>query len=226
MVGAAAVLAGCAGVTGTAIPAPEPVRVATPLADLMVPPSAFPPQFPAAVVLPPAAVAQAAADLTGIPDGARVDPPGCRPPVTDRGPDGTVIAVGRRDDAHATLTVELARTDRALDALRDQLEQCPQVSAVRDELGHIGSTVHTEILSAPSVDTDDTLALRRTVDSGDHLGTLRQSLLTLVAQHGDVRISATLMSFGDAANGTETDTVATVALDALFTTAADRVRAG
>lgn len=215
-------LVGCAAVTGTPVPAPDPVRVDTPLANLLVAPSAFPPQFPA-VVLAPAVVAQAAADLTGIADGARVDPPGCRPPAADRGPDGTAIAVGTTDDGRATLTVELARTDRSLAALRDRLRRCPQVSALRDG---VGSTVRSELLPAPAVDADDTLAVRRTVDSGDHLGTLRRTLHTLVAQHGDVQISATLMFFGEADDETETDTADSTALVTLFATAVDRVRAG
>lgn len=215
----AAVLAGCTGVTGTPVPAPDLVRVATPLADLLLAPSAFPPQFPA-VVLAPAVVGQAAADLTGIADGARADPPGCKPQAADHGPDGTAIAVGTTDDARATLTVELARTDLPLAALRGQLQRCPQVSALN--FGVV-STVRSEILPAPAVDADDTLAVRRAVDSADHLGSQHRTLHTLLAQHGDVRVSVTLMSFGDAANETEADAAA---LADLFATAVERVRAG
>ena len=39
--------------------------------------------------------------------------------------------------------------------------------------------------------------MRQTVTSGEGAGTVTQSMLTLVAQVDDVRVSATYMSFGD-----------------------------
>ena len=64
-------------------------------------------------MLPPQAVAQAAADLGGIPAGAKVDPAGCKPPTQDYGPDGTAMIVGTDNANRATISVELMRTETA-----------------------------------------------------------------------------------------------------------------
>jgi hypothetical protein len=207
--------AGCAGeVSGTAVPegAGPPARLDARLADLLPAPEEFPAQYPA-VVLSPKAVEQAAADLTGIPPGAKVQPAQCQPPQQEPGVAETAIVVGTDEKSRTTITVALSRTDQPLAQYGEQLQRCPDVEVTTAQTK---STVHTELLPPPVVNADDALAVRQTVRSGSGAVTLAQSMLTLLAQRDDVRISATYMSF----NGTEPDTAA---LDAIFTDAVARV---
>lgn len=211
----ALITAGCAGdVSGTAVPegAGPPARLSASLADLLPEPEEFPARYPA-VVLSPKAVEQAAADLTGIPPGATVTPAGCQPPQQGSGIDETVIVVGTDEKSRATITVTLTRSDQPLEVYRTQVQSCPDVEVTTAETK---STVHTELLPPPVVNADDALAIRRSVRSGSGAVTLEQSMLTLLAQRDDVRVSATYMSF----NGTAPDTAA---LDAIFTDAVSRV---
>lgn len=207
-------LAGCGQtITGSAVPdwVAPPHRLDARLSDLLPPPSAFPAPY-RAIVLEPHAVAQAAGDLAGIPPGAKVDPAGCKPAQVDSSPDGTAIVVGTDEDTRATITVELKRSDQQLAQRRAQLQQCPDVRSTHHG---VTSQVHSELLPAPVVDADDALAVRQTVRSGTVV-TLTQSMLTLVAQRDDVRISATYMSF-------DSRRPDTAALDEVFSAAVQRV---
>ncbi|QCQ90809.1 sensor domain-containing protein [Rhodococcus sp. SGAir0479] len=214
LVGAGGAAAGCSGpVDGTARPVAEQLSDTRPLSELLLEPSAFPPQYPA-VILPPQAVAQAAPDLTGVPPGARVEPAGCKPPPQDYGPDGTAMVVGTDNSNRSTITVELLRVDTPLAELGAQIDQCGTVTTTRDG---VAAVVTTTLTPPPPIDADDTLALRRTVASGSGEQEVMQAMLTLVAQIDDVRVQATYMSFGaDTAVDTET-------LDGLFTAAVLKV---
>ncbi|CAM2913215.1 DUF5642 domain-containing protein [Prescottella defluvii] len=217
LLGSTALLTGCSeAVTGTALSGESEGSDARPLHELLLDPSAFPPQYPA-VVLPPEAVSQAAPDLTGIAPGSRVEPAGCKPPVQDYGPDGTAMVVGTDNVNRSTITVELIRVAAPLAELGSQLAQCPEVTATRNG---VDSVVRTTLTPPPRIDADDTLALRRSVSSGQDGQAVTQSMLTLIAQVDDVRVQATSMSFGDSA-GTDT-----AALDELFTSAVLKVHAG
>ncbi|MEV0946404.1 DUF5642 family protein [Rhodococcus sp. NPDC049939] len=216
------ILAGCSStVAGTAIPDPaSPGSVAgSPsgkgLSKLLLDPEDFPTRYEA-IVLPPQAVAMAAPDLTGVPPNAVVDPADCAPPEQDYGPTGTVMAVGTNHASRSTISVELTRTDAPLAELGKQLEECREV-AVTDNGAE--SVVTTEITPAPPIRADDTLALRRTVKSGNETEAVVQSMVTLIARVGDVRVSTTFMSFG----GAKADTAA---LDQVFTAAVQKVQNG
>ncbi|MBH0775138.1 DUF5642 family protein [Nocardia sp. NEAU-351] len=212
-----ALAAGCSGIVAGHPIAAEPTtvnrRIPGDLNALLPDPTRFPAGYQA-VVLPPEAAAQAAEDLTGVARGATVLPARCTPPQQGNGPDRTAIAVGTDNDTRATLTVELTRTDRPLGELRAQLRGCGEIRVSKSGLV---TTVGTELFDAPPVDADDTLGLTRTVrpDAGG-TGTVR-TMLTLVGQISDVRITVTYMSFGDARPDAE-------ALDELFAVAAREVR--
>uniref|UniRef100_UPI0037CB5BD9 DUF5642 family protein n=1 Tax=Rhodococcus oxybenzonivorans TaxID=1990687 RepID=UPI0037CB5BD9 len=185
------------------------------LSALLLEPSDFPSKY-LAIVLPPHAVSMAAPDLAGVPQDAVVDPSECAPPTQDYGPTGTVMAVGTDNASRSTITVELAKTDTPLDELEQQTANCGEMTVTASGAE---STVATDIMPAPPIRADDTLALRRTVRSGSDGDKVTQSMLTLIAQVGDVRVSATFMSFGHA-------TADTSALDDVFTKAVQKVRSG
>lgn len=177
----------------------QPVQGSTPgassgvdLSKLLLDPAQFPDGFDA-VVLPPRTVSQAAPDLTGVPSGATVDPSRCTPPEQDYGPVTTAMAVGTDSDTRATISMELTRSQATVDELEDKAEDCAQFSVTSSG---IESVVTTRVMPPPPIDADDTLALHRTVESGDKGKALVQSMTTLIAEVDDVRISATLMSFG------------------------------
>ncbi|MFE3291561.1 sensor domain-containing protein [Rhodococcus sp. NPDC059234] len=212
-------LAGCSSsVSGVAEPAASAdgttARIAASLDSMLLTPADFPAPYQA-IVLSPQAVAQAAADLGGIPAGAKVEPAGCKPPTQDYGPDSTAMIVGTDNDKRATVTVELTRVDRPLAARKAEIGQCLDVTTTKD-----GATAHvtTKILPGPPIDADDTAAMRQTVTSGESGAEVKQSMLTLVGQVGDVRVSATYMSFGAGKPDSAT-------LDQVFTEAVQKVRA-
>lgn len=189
-------------------------KAAAPLSELLLTPEEFPEPF-GAVVLPPQAVPMAAPDLVGVPRGATVDPSECEPPEQDYGPNGTVMAVGTDNATRATISVELTKVDAPLDELEAQTRQCPSMTVTANG---VTTTVTTEILPPSPIDADKTMSLRRTVVSpkaaaGD------QTMLTLIAQVGDVRVATTLMTFGSA-------TPSTAPLDQAFTAAVQKVKAG
>lgn len=176
-------------------------------AELILPPERFPDRYPA-VTLPASAVAQAAPDLTGVPTGAKVDPPGCLPPAQDLGPAGTAMVVGTDDDTRATLTVEVVAGAEPLVDLVRHLSECGRFSAT-----HRGVTATVTAVRGPDpaapVAGVETLALTRTVESGGNGTRADRHLQVRVAQIGDIRILVTYMAFDDAV--TDED-----ALDAVF----------
>lgn len=208
-------VAGCGGSisgTATATTAQTVRHVDGNLSELLIEPERFPAPYEA-IVLPPQAVAQAASDLSGIPSGAKVAPAGCKPPDRDLAPGGTVIAVGTDNANRATITIELTRVKNPLSVRKDQLGQCRDVTVTSSGAT---STVHTDITPPPPVDADDSLALKQTVSSGKSGDSVKQRMLTLIAQVGDVQVVATYMTFGSAKPDA-------AALDQLFTEAVARV---
>jgi len=168
------------------------------------------------VVLPATEVAHAAADLTGIPSGVTtITPEGCATPLPPD-PAQVAIVVGTDDDTRATITVELTRATEPLARLHAQLRRCGTVHA---QHGPITNTVVTELDPPPPVNADDSLAWSRTVSGAQHGPGLSQSMRTLAAQIGDVRVTATYLSFGDGASDME-------GLDQVFTAAIGDVRKG
>lgn len=165
-----------------------------PLAELLLPAEDFPEPY-VAVVLPPQAVAQAAPDLTGVPVGARVAPPGCLPPAQDYGPDGTAMAVGTDNERRATISVELVAGTAALEDLRTRLADCASV-----ETSHRGATALVTTVPEPApprpAPAVETLEFSRTVRSGQGGDAVTQSMRTRIAQIGDLRVLVTYMSFG------------------------------
>ncbi|WP_092808574.1 DUF5642 family protein [Rhodococcus globerulus] len=199
---------------GSTPPSTTASSKAAPLADLLLTPAEFPPPFDA-VVLPAQAVPMAAPDLVGVPRGATVDPADCAPPEQDYGPTGTVMAVGTDNASRSTISVELTRSDTSLTSLEAQTEDCTSMKVTANG---VTSTVTTVILPPSPINADQTLSLRRTVSTPSS-ATGDQTMLTLMAQVGDVRIAVTLMTFG----ATEPSTAP---LDEAFTAAVQKVRAG
>ena len=178
-------------------------RVAVPLPQLLLDPSRFPAGYPATVLGPEAADA-AVRDIDGVPAGATVTPAECAPP------DPTETAVVASATEQGTLTVAVTRVDTSLQVRRDQLAEC---STFTVQTPDASSTVSVEVLPAPPV-ADDALAVEQL-----HDGASQERALTLVAQHGDVRVLASM----SVAEGADPDTVA---LDGVFTGAVAAVRGG
>ncbi|MBY6541034.1 sensor domain-containing protein [Rhodococcus sp. BP-349] len=240
---AAAVLAGCGGstVSGTpevggpppsAAPSSAPGSSSTTpsstpsstsaspdaagsLSALLLDPSTFTAPYQA-VVLPPQAVAQAAQDLDGIAADASVEPAGCKPEARSSDPDSTALLVATDPENRATISIELSRVDTTLEDRKALWEQCSEVEATSSG---VTSLVTTDIVPPPPIGADDTLALRRTVTSGGQAGEVTQSMLSLLAQVDDVRVTATYMSFGELTPDSAT-------LDRTFTAAVQKVKAG
>lgn len=217
---AALTLAACGSdVTGTPEPAGQGASVSSEpsggsdLDALLVDPTVFPSPYEA-IVLPPQAIAQASPDLTGIPAGAEVSPAGCKPAEVQ--PDGAALIVGTDNANRATISVELTSVDEPLSVREEQLKQCSEVQASKSGAT---STIRSTVTPAPPINADETLAVRQTVTSGAGSDAVTQSMLTLMAQVGDVRIAATYMSFG----GESTDAAT---LDEIFTAAVQKVNAG
>ncbi len=216
---AAVTLVACgSNVSGTPEPAgtSEAPSVSSEAADLnalLVDPSVFPAPYEA-IVLPPQAIAQASPDLTGIPAGAEVSPAGCKPKEVRAGEAALIVGTDNTD--RATISVELTATDEPLSVRESQLAECAEVQATKSGAT---STIRSTVVPAPPIDADDTLAVRQTVSSGTGSDTVTQSMLTLLAQVGDVRIAATYMSF-------EQGAIDGATLDEVFTAAVQKVKAG
>ncbi len=201
--------------TSSASVTPTPSAAGSGLSALTLDPAVFPPSYQA-VVLPPQAVAQAAQDLDGVAAGASVEPAGCKPDRPTADPDATSLVVGTDPVNRATVSVELARVSDSLDSLRSRTEEC---GTVRTTAGGVTAEVVSELVPPPPLGADDTLAVRRTVSSGGGADEVTQSMLSLVGQVDDVRVTATYMSFGAGEPDTAT-------LDLVFREAVQKVKNG
>jgi len=217
LVVAVALVGGCtrvlAGAAHPVTPTAEPKPV--PLPDLLIEPDRFPAGYPA-VVLDGTAVYRALQDVDGVPAGSVVTPPECVPlPLA---PQQTAAVQGMDSENATSLLVTVTRPAPPLRARAEQLTACPSVSAVR---GEDISAVTATMLPAPPVDADDTYAVDQTV-TAESTGLMSRTL-TLAAQIGDIRVSATWLHDGTAETNTDIDPD-THALDNLFTDAVLNVR--
>jgi hypothetical protein len=205
----AVVITGCtrflAGTAHPVMPAAEPRPV--PLPDLLIDPDRFPAEYPAAV-LDGTAVYRALQDVDGVAAGSVVTPPECAPPAL--APQHTAAVQGMDSRNASSLIVTVTRPVMPLRARADQLTACPSFTAVQ---GEDISTVTSAVLPAPPVDADDSYAVDQTV-TAESTGSM-----TLTAQIGDIRVSATWLH-----DGTAEATPDTHALDGLFTNAVLKVR--
>jgi hypothetical protein len=210
---AAALLAGCTRViVGTMHPARPGGEEAAPIpvADLLIEPEHFPQRYPAAV-LDGTAVDWVLQDVDGVPDGSVVTPPECAPPPA---PNDTAAAQGIDGQDASSLIVAVTRPAPPLRARADQLAACPSFTSVR---GPDTYSVAVTLLAPPPVDADDTYAVDQTVTKQPS-GEIRRTL-TLAAQVGDARLTATWLD-----TGTQETAPDTQSLDTLFTDAVLKVR--
>ncbi|QXQ15182.1 sensor domain-containing protein [Skermania piniformis] len=183
-----------AAVSGAPVPVGGTVsgHVATQLSTLLPDPATFPPTYQAIPLTGPA-LSAAAADLTGVPSGARVRPAGCAPSAPPAAADSTAMMVGTDSGARATVTVELTRTRQSFAEVRDELDRCGELAVSRNGAD---STVRSDVLSSAG---DDSIDVARTVEShGAHVD-LRQSMTARMGQAADVRVTVTYMTFGTTA---------------------------
>jgi hypothetical protein len=214
LVVATSLLAGCtrviAGTVHSVVPEDDdPARV--PVADLLIEPERFPARYPA-VVLDHTAAYRVLQDIGGVPEGSVVTPPECAPPPL--APQHTAAAQGIDSENAGSLIVAVTRPAPPLRARADQLTACPSFTAVR---GEDTSSVTVTLLPAPPVDADDSYAVDQTATSQPS-GSKRRTL-TLVAQVGEVRLSASWLQ-----DGTEETAPDMHSLDTLFSDAVLKVR--
>lgn len=179
-----------------------------PIAELLIEPDRFPPQYPAAV-LDDARLDRARRDVDGVPPDAVVTPPTCMPPVLWH---SEMVGVEGVDSATASrLLVLVTRPAPPLNTRLDQLRTCPVFDV---GAGEQTSTVNVTVLPAPPVDADDAYAVEQTVTTPES----ERSVMTFAAQIGDTRVSASWLQ--DPTVG-EADTTS---LDALFRDAVVKLR--
>ncbi len=179
-----------------------------PIAQLLIEPDRFPPQYRAAV-LDDAAVDRALQDIDGIPTGYVVSPVDCTPPALWH---TEAVAVDGVDSATASrLIVVVTRPVPPLVTRLDQLRRCPTFDVGH---GEDAITVNVTVLPAPPVDADDAYAVEQTVTSPES----ERTTLTFAAQIGDARVSATWLQ--DPAS----DEADTSSLDAVFRDAVVKLR--
>jgi hypothetical protein len=212
-----ALAAGCtrlvAGTVHRVTPLADPTPV--PVGDLVIEPDRFPSGY-SAVVLDGTAVYRALQDVDGVAAASVVTPPECGPPPL--APQQTAAMQGVDSQNATSLIVTVTRPAPPLRPRAEQLTACPSFTAVR---GEDVSTVTATVLPAPPVDADDSYAVDQTVVVQSTASTSRT--LTLAAQIGDIRVSATWLHDGtsEEAPGIAPDTHA---LDRLFTDAVLKVR--
>jgi hypothetical protein len=209
-------LAGCTRVIlGTVQPltpgaAPARIRVA----DLLIEPGRFPAGYPAAV-LDATAVNRALQAIDGVAAASVVTPPQCAP--APRAAQDTAAVRGVDSQDVSSLIVAVTRPATPLRDRAEQLRACPSFTAVH---GQDTSAVTVTVLPAPPVDADDSYAVDQTV-TGEPSEPTRRTL-TLAAQIGDVRVSATWLHEG--ADTTPDPGPDNQALDTLFTDAVLKAR--
>jgi hypothetical protein len=207
---AVALLAGCSRVTVGAV---RPARDGgegppVPVADLLIELDRFPPQYKAEV-LRDAAVKRVLQDIDGVPFDAVVTPLDCGPAATGRV--DTAAAEGIDSATGSSLIVVVTRPAPPLSAKLEQLRACQSFDVVR---GDETSTVSAALLPAPPVDAEDTYAVEQTVTTP----VSERKTLTLAAQIGDTRVSATWLQ--DPA----VDDPDTTSLDTLFSDSVVKLR--
>ncbi len=217
MLAAAAIVGGCARVvTGAARAGDHRPARPIPVADLLIEPTRFPPQYQAAV-LPPKDLDRVLSEIEGVPAGSEVTPAKCAPlPLLA---DQRAAVQGSDDVSGTRLVVSVIRPIAAVRARVTQLAECPSFTFKQDPSGGAEeSTVAVDLPPAPPVDADDSYAVDETVtsESAEESDT---RTLTLVALVGDVQVTASWQRRGQ--SDAEPDSQA---LDTLFTDAVLKVR--
>jgi hypothetical protein len=169
-----------------------------------------------AVVLDATAVYGALQDVDGVAAASVVNPPQCAPPP--RAPHDTAAVQGIDSHDASSLIVMVTRPATSLGDRAEQLMACPSFTAAR---GEDISEVTVAVLPAPPVNADDSYAVDQTVTAGSS-GSMHRTV-TLAAQIGDMRVSATWLHQGTS-EGTPDVAPDTQALDTLFTDAVLKVR--
>ena len=212
-----ALLVGCTrAILGTVVPvAPGAEPALIRVADLLIEPAEFPVRYPA-VVLDATAVYGALQDVDGVAAASVVTPPQCAPPP--RAPHDTAAVQGIDSQDASSLIVMVTRPATSLGDRAEQLMACPSFTAAR---GEDISEVTVAVLPAPPVNADDSYAVDQTVTAGSS-GSMHRTV-TLAAQIGDMRVSATWLHQGTS-EGTPDVAPDTQALDTLFTDAVLKVR--
>lgn len=207
---AASALAACSRVV---VGASQPVaaveeKASVPVAQLLIEPNRFPPQYTAAK-LDDGALDRALQDIDGVPRGEVVTPPTCAPPVLWH---SEAVGVEGVDSATASrLIVVVMRPVPPLNNRLEQLRACPSFDV---GAGEQASTVDVTVLPAPPVDADDVYAVEQTVTTAES----ERTVMTFAAQVGDTRVSASWLQ--DPA----VDQADTSSLDALFRDAVVKLR--
>lgn len=206
------VIAGCArSVDGEPVAA-QSSSATVDLDRLAISANEFPTGYPA-TRLPSPQAGDVLADLSGRPNGGSVTPSSCLPPqlVTDLG--STIVVTGQSTSG-GNLTVVLTRAQTALADIADAIGRCGSYSV---DMGAVRSTVRAEILPPSPIDSQQSLAFRRTSTSGRAPVTVSQTTTVLAAQNDGIRVYAAFVSFSGAR-------VDGAALDQVFTTAVQRSR--
>jgi len=208
LMSAASLVACSRVVVGASQPVATEEKPPVPVAQLLIEPNRFPPQYRAAV-LDDVALDRALQDIDGVPTGAVVTPPTCTPPALWH---SEVVGVEGVDSATASrLIVVVTRPVPPLRARLDQLSGC---SSFDVGLGEEASTVNVTVLPAPPVDADDAYAVEQTVTTPES----ERTVMTFAAQIGDTRVSASWLQ------DPGVDDADTSSLDALFRDAVVKLR--
>ncbi|MBJ7288407.1 hypothetical protein [Williamsia sp.] len=181
---------------------------------LSLTPADFPASYPATRLRSEQA-GQALADLSGHAPGTTVTPSGCEPPQIPSGDGESVVLVGMSSTGGA-LTVVTTTSQTPLSDLEDQIRRCASYTT---DIGGVTAQVSAEVLPPSPVESQQSLAFRRVVRSGQAPTTLTQSTTVLAAQNDGVRVFASYLSFSGSRPDGE-------ALDAIFTKAVQKSRSG
>ncbi|MCP2195415.1 DUF5642 family protein [Williamsia deligens] len=179
---------------------------------LTISPREFPAGYPA-TRLPSAQAGEVLEDLSGRPNGGSVTPSDCLPPALVQDSARTVVVTGQSTSG-GNLTVVVTRAQSPLADLADAVARCGSYSM---DVGAVRSTVTAQVLPPSPIDSQESLAFRRTSTSGRAPVTIAQTTTVLAAQNDGVRVYAAYVAF----SGAPLDGAA---LDAVFTTAVARSR--
>jgi hypothetical protein len=206
---AATLLAACSrGIVGTTQVAADEEKPPVPLAQLVIEPDRFPPQYPAAV-LDAAAVDVALQDIDGVRIDSVVTPADCTPAVLWHRAAAGVEGV---DSANSSrLIVVVTRPVPPLAERLEQLRRCPTFDVGQ---GADAATVTVTVLPAPPVDAEGAYAVEQRVTSPES----ERTVLTFAAQIGDTQVSAAWLQ--DPA----VDEADTSSLDSVFRDAVMKLR--
>lgn len=167
----------------------------------------------AASPIPPQAIGNALADITGAPPASgtqntEISPSECAPAPVPAAGAVALLAPGRAE--RSTFTSVVAHVEQPLSEMIAQAEKCPRVTRTTYQAF---STIDTEILPPPPApDGVQTAALRRAILTGGGTVPITTSSLILVAEQDGVRVYTEYRWAGDGA----ADPAETAALDELF----------